>query len=313
MKQQEIRKLNGAVGNYNALHFVCPTVDWQEITKDFIENILGLTHNPYTTQIESHDFIAEILHNCQRWNTICIDLTRDIWSYISMAYLKQRTAGKQEVGSSTMPHKVNPIDFENAEGNYGLSNSISQHLSQKLQISRLQRDLSDSTSLRALGTVFAHQLLAQKSLQQGFGKIEANLDRINKDLCSSWEVLTEAIQSQMRHRACVEAYDIIKVASRGKKFDKIALEKLLSNPLNLEPQDIKKIQELTPETYTGLQHNLLEILRKKYVLQKQVNKFQLALAPMEGVTDFPTRLWMQITSAPDLMSTPFLRLTKHTH
>lgn len=241
-------KLNGAVGNFNAHLSAYPQASWEEISKDTIET-LGLTYNPYTTQIEPHDYIAELCHALQRSNIICIDLARDIWAYISIGYFKQKVVAN-EVGSSTMPHKVNPIDFENAEGNFGIANAMFNHFADKLPISRWQRDLSDSTVLRNLGSAFGYTLIALNALMRGLNKIELDEARLLEDLDKNWEVLAEPIQTVMRRYNIDKPYEKLKELTRGKK---ITQEKLVEFIDKLDiPEDAKQeLRQLTPATYIG--------------------------------------------------------------
>ncbi len=241
-------KINGAVGNYNAHLVSYPDVDWQKTTKNFVES-LGLTWNPYTTQIEPHDFIAELGDAFSRLNNVLIDFCRDTWGYISLGYFRQ-IAIPGEVGSSTMPHKINPIDFENAEGNLGLANAIFGHLSVKLPISRWQRDLSDSTVLRSLGTAFGHSLLAWKSVQRGMGKLELNEEILQKDLDDTWEVLGEAVQTVMRRYGLPNPYEQMKELTRGKSIDSASLH-IFVQGLDIPDAVKQQLMTLTPETYTG--------------------------------------------------------------
>jgi adenylosuccinate lyase len=241
-------KINGAVGNYNAHLSAHPEIDWPGFAKSFIES-LGIEMNPYTIQIEPHDYIAEMFDAIARYNTILIDISRDIWSYISLAYFKQKTIAG-EVGSSTMPHKVNPIDFENAEGNLGVANALFNHLSGKLPISRWQRDLTDSTVLRTLGTGFAHSLIAYQSLQRGLGKLEVNADRLNEDLEASWEVLAEPIQTVMRRYGIANPYEKLKEMTRGKAITREDLHQLI-NSVELPDDARERLLQLTPHSYIG--------------------------------------------------------------
>jgi adenylosuccinate lyase len=246
-------KINGAVGNYNAHVVSYPEVDWPAFARRFVEK-LGLVFNPYTTQIEPHDYIAELGDAMRRANTILIDFARDVWGYISLGYFRQvLKAG--EVGSSTMPHKVNPIDFENAEGNFGLANALFEHFSAKLPISRWQRDLTDSTVLRALGTAFGHTQIALDSLLRGLNKLNANPERLAADLDTSWEVLAEAVQTVMRRYGLPEPYEQLKALTRGQGITRDALRRFVAG-LDL-PQEAKaRLLALTPAGYTGLAHNL---------------------------------------------------------
>lgn len=241
-------KMNGAVGNFNAHLVAYPEVAWEQISVTMIES-LGLQNNAYTTQIEPHDYIAELSHTIQRINTIGIDLARDMWSYISIGYFKQKVFA-DEVGSSTMPHKVNPIDFENAEGNFGIANALFTHFAEKLPISRLQRDLSDSTVLRNLGTAFAHSMIAYRSLLRGLNKIQVDKTRIAADLDENWEVLAEPIQTVMRRYGIGQPYEKLKQLTRGKKIDQQVLQDFIRS---LEIPDVAKKQllTLTPNSYIG--------------------------------------------------------------
>jgi len=241
-------KCNGAVGNYNAHFIAYPNVDWPALSQTFVER-LGLTWNPYTTQIEPHDGIAELLQTITRANTILMDYCRDIWSYISLNYFTQRTI-KGEIGSSTMPHKVNPIDFENAEGNLGLANALFQHLANKLPLSRWQRDLTDSTVLRNLGVGFAHSLIAYLSLQKGISKLAINPLHLEHDLYQHWDVLAEALQTVMRRYGIEEPYEKLKALTRGKPVDEAILHDFI-NTLTLPDKVKKTLLALTPRTYVG--------------------------------------------------------------
>ena len=252
MKQFEnielLGKLNGAVGNFNAHFAAYPDINWMSLSKEFIEE-LGLTWNPYTTQIESHDYMAEYFHTLARTNTILIDLCRDLWGYISLNYFNLKPI-KGEVGSSTMPHKVNPIDFENAEGNFGVAHSIFEHLAMKLPISRWQRDLSDSTVLRNAGVGIAHTIIALDSTVAGLSKIDINKDVIHEELEDSWEVLTEPIQTVMRRYNIDNAYEKLKELSRGQKINKEILHNFIEQ-LDI-PNDAKsRLKELNPSNYLG--------------------------------------------------------------
>ncbi|GHC31326.1 adenylosuccinate lyase [Aidingimonas halophila] len=249
-------KINGAVGNYNAHLTTYPDVDWAENAQFFVES-LGLTFNPYTTQIEPHDFIAELFDAIARFHTILIDFDRDIWGYISLGYFKQRMVAG-EIGSSTMPHKVNPIDFENAEGNLGMANAILGHLAQKLPISRWQRDLTDSTVLRNLGMSLAYGLIAYQATLKGIGKLEANPERLAEDLDDNWEVLAEPIQTVMRRYGIEQPYEKLKELTRGKRVDQNAFAAFIDT-LEL-PDSVKaELKQLTPATYIG---NAAEQARK---------------------------------------------------
>ncbi len=242
-------KINGAVGNYNAHVVAYPDVDWPAFAQRFVTS-LGLTLNPYTTQIEPHDCIAELCDAQRRINTIVIDLCRDVWGYISLGYFKQSVKAG-EVGSSTMPHKVNPIDFENAEGNLGIANALLTHFSEKLPISRFQRDLTDSTVLRALGTAFGHSLVALDALQRGLCKLNANPERIAADLNAAWEVLAEPIQTVMRRYGLPNPYEQLKALTRGHGIDAEAMRTFI-NSLDLPADAKQRLLDLTPGSYTGL-------------------------------------------------------------
>jgi adenylosuccinate lyase len=248
-------KMSGAVGNYNAHIAAYPEIDWPVFAKEFIEGRLGLDHNPLTTQIENHDGFVEYCDVIRRFSTIAIDLCRDMWGYISVGYFKQ-TLKAGEVGSSTMPHKVNPIDFENAEGNFGLACSLASHFGDKLPISRWQRDLSDSTVLRSFGSLAGHFLLALKSLHKGLSKVTVDRGRLEKDLDDSYEVLGEAIQTLMRRRGIPDAYERLKAATRGQAVTSQSLKDLVDSIDELTAQDKLYLKELTPASYTGLASRL---------------------------------------------------------
>ena len=242
-------KINGAVGNYNAHLSAYPSVDWEANARAFVEKDLGLAWNPYTTQIEPHDYIAELFDAIARFNTILIDFDRDIWGYISLGYFKQKTVAG-EIGSSTMPHKVNPIDFENSEGNLGIANALFQHLASKLPVSRWQRDLTDSTVLRNLGVGIAHSVIAYEASLKGIGKLELNAARIAEDLDACWEVLAEPIQTVMRRYAIENPYEKLKELTRGKGIGPEALQTFIDG-LDM-PADAKaELRMLTPAGYTG--------------------------------------------------------------
>ncbi|WP_303289339.1 adenylosuccinate lyase [Marinobacter sp. SS5-14b] len=241
-------KINGAVGNYNAHLSAYPQIDWATNAKEFIES-LGLDWNPYTTQIEPHDYIAELYDAVARFNTILIDLDRDIWGYISLGYFKQKTVAG-EIGSSTMPHKVNPIDFENSEGNLGIANAIFGHLSAKLPISRWQRDLTDSTVLRNLGVGFAHSLIAYEATLKGLSKLEINPARLNDDLNNAWEVLAEPIQTVMRRYNIEKPYEKLKDLTRGKAMTPEVIKNFVET-LEIPEHAKAELRALTPETYIG--------------------------------------------------------------
>jgi adenylosuccinate lyase len=242
-------KINGAVGNYNAHLSAYPDVDWEANAKEFIESELGLSFNPYTTQIEPHDYIAELFDAVARFNTILIDFDRDIWGYISLGYFKQRTIAG-EIGSSTMPHKVNPIDFENSEGNLGIANALLQHLASKLPISRWQRDLTDSTVLRNLGVGFAHSVIAYEATLKGISKLELNEARIAADLDACWEVLAEPVQTVMRRYGVENAYEKLKELTRGKGISSEALQTFIDG-LDIPAEAKVQLRALTPAGYAG--------------------------------------------------------------
>jgi len=246
---QILAKFNGAVGNFNAHVVAYPEVDWPALTRSFIES-LGLVYNLHTTQIEPHDYIAEFFHAIARFNQILLDFDRDVWGYISIGYFSQRKV-EGETGSSTMPHKVNPIDFENSEGNLGIANALMLHLAEKLPVSRWQRDLSDSTVLRNLGTAIGYCLIAYRSSLIGIGKLELNTTAIAQDLAESWEVLAEAVQTVMRKHGLDEPYERLKEATRGRQLDRESFAKLLTTlPL---PQGVRdSLAALTPAQYIGL-------------------------------------------------------------
>ena len=246
-------KFNGAVGNFNAHLSAYPTLDWERISRDFVES-LGLTWNPMTTQIEPHDYMAELFQAMMRFNTILIDFDRDIWSYISLGYFKQKTIAG-EIGSSTMPHKVNPIDFENSEGNLGLANAVLAHLAEKLPVSRWQRDLTDSTVLRNMGVGFGYSLLAYTSTLKGISKLEVNAAKLAEDLDNSWEVLAEPIQTVMRRYGIPEPYEKLKALTRGQAITKEILQEFVAT-LDLPETVIAELQALTPATYVGMAETL---------------------------------------------------------
>jgi adenylosuccinate lyase len=242
-------KINGAVGNYNAHHCAYPTVDWHGFAHHFITS-LGLDWTSYTTQIEPHDGLAELFQAIVRFNTVLIDLCRDVWSYISLGYFRQRIVSG-EVGSSTMPHKVNPIDFENAEGNLGLANALLDHLARTLPISRWQRDLTDSTALRNLGVGFAHASIALQSILRGLNKLEIDPSRLDADLDANWEVLSEAIQTVMRRYGVDQPYEKLKALTRGRRIDAEELVRFVDG-LNIPHEAKTRLRSLTPAVYTGL-------------------------------------------------------------
>ena len=241
-------KFNGAVGNYNAHLAAYPDIDWQANAKEFVEG-LGLSWNPYTTQIEPHDYVAELFAAVCRFNTVLIDFDRDIWAYISLGYFKQRTVAG-EVGSSTMPHKVNPIDFENSEGNLGLANAIMSHLCEKLPISRWQRDLTDSTVLRNIGTGLAHSLIAYRATMKGVGKLELNAKTIDDDIDSCWEILAEPIQTVMRRYRIEKPYEKLKELTRGKQINQQSVQDFVQT-LTIPEAAKQELLQLTPRKYLG--------------------------------------------------------------
>jgi len=242
-------KINGAVGNYNAHVTAYPDVDWPAFARRFVES-LDLDFNPYTTQIEPHDCVAETCDAQRRIDTICIDLCRDVWGYISLGYFKQAVKAG-EVGSSTMPHKVNPIDFENAEGNFGIASALLDHFSTKLPVSRWQRDLTDSTVLRALGTAFGHALIGYDALLRGLGKLSANPQRLATDLDASWEVLAEAVQTVMRRHGLANPYEQLKALTRGQGINEASMRGFIAS-LELPDEEKQRLLALTPGGYTGL-------------------------------------------------------------
>lgn len=248
-------KINGAVGNYNAHIVAYPGVDWIDASKKFVQS-LGLGVNLYTTQIEPHDFMADCFDGVKRINTILIDISRDFWTYVSLGYFKQRVKAG-EVGSSTMPHKVNPIDFENAEGNLGVANALLSHLSEKLPISRMQRDLSDSTAERNIGSALCYSYLAYKSLMKGLSKLEVNHQTLKDDLKDKWELLAEPIQVVMRKHGIEGAYEKLKTMTRGKTVTKADVQKLVKS-LKIPAADKARLLKLTPETYVGLAEKLVD-------------------------------------------------------
>ncbi|MFT3896291.1 MAG: adenylosuccinate lyase [Thermomonas sp.] len=246
-------KINGAVGNYNAHVAAYPDIDWAAFSRRFVES-LGLDWQPYTTQIEPHDGIAELCDACKRIDTIAIDLCRDIWGYISQGYFRQAVKAG-EVGSSTMPHKVNPIDFENAEGNFGIASALFEHFAAKLPISRWQRDLTDSTVLRALGTAFGHMLIGFDSLQKGLGKLSANPERLAADLDAAWEVLAEAVQTVMRRHGLPNPYEQLKALTRGQGISEASMRNFIES-LDLPAEAKQRLLAMTPASYTGLAEKL---------------------------------------------------------
>lgn len=241
-------KLNGAVGNYNAHLSAYPNVDWHQVSEQFVTS-LGLTWNPYTTQIEPHDYIAELYDAVVRFNTIVIDFNRDLWGYIALNHFKQRTIAG-EVGSSTMPHKVNPIDFENSEGNLGIANAIMTHLAQKLPVSRWQRDLTDSTVLRNLGVGFAYALIAYQASLKGISKLEVNSENLLNELDQNWELLAEPVQTVMRRYGIEKPYEKLKELTRGKRINQAAMAAFIDG-LDLPDAVKKELKQLTPASYIG--------------------------------------------------------------
>lgn len=242
-------KFNGTVGCYNAHTTAYPDAPWEDISRTFVEN-LGLSFNPLTTQIESHDYMAELFHGLIRFNNVTMDFDRDMWSYISLGYFRQKVIDS-EVGSSVMPHKVNPIDFENSEANLGISNALLDHLASKLPISRLQRDLTDSSAIRNTGNAVGHSLIALKSSIRGIDRVSVDTTAINRDLRDAWEVLAEAVQTVMRKAGIQNPYERMKELTRGKTLTRDDLQEFIER-LGLPEDDKKRLMELTPETYTGL-------------------------------------------------------------
>ena len=253
-----LAKINGAVGNYNAHLSAYPDIDWHTFSQEFIEQSLEVTWNPYTTQIEPHDYIAEFFDCVARLNTIVIDVDRDMWGYIALNHFKQRTIAG-EIGSSTMPHKVNPIDFENSEGNLGLANAIMSHLGQKLPISRWQRDLTDSTVLRNLGVGLGYALIAYASTLKGISKLEVNEQHLRNELDQNWEVLAEPIQTVMRRYGIEKPYEKLKELTRGKRVTGEAMRKFIDG-LSLPEAEKARLKEMTPESYIGYAVELVEKL-----------------------------------------------------
>lgn len=251
-------KFNGAVGNFNAHQIAYPEVAWGEVSKDFVEG-LGLTYNPLTTQIESHDYMAEAFHAISRFNNILLDFDRDMWLYISLGYFKQK-AIKGEVGSSTMPHKVNPIDFENSEANLGLSNALLDHLANKLPISRLQRDLSDSSAQRNIGTAIGHSYMAVIYTSKGFAKTLENTAALESHLVHAWEVVSEAVQTVMRKHGHTNPYDKLKEITRGKTIGEAEMKAFIES-VDLPAADKQRLLALTPEKYIGIAANLVKHIK----------------------------------------------------
>ena len=252
-RHKMVGKINGAVGNYNAHHVAYPDINWEKVAKDFVKG-LNLDFNSHTTQVEPKDNIAILLSDYVKLNNILIDLSRDIWGYISLGYFKQRLK-EGEVGSSTMPHKVNPIDFENAEGNLGMANANLNHISNTVTISRWQRDLTDSTIMRNIGTCFGYMNIALSSLQKGLNKLELNDQRLKEDLSNSWEVLTEAIQTIIRKNNIPNGYELMKKLSRGKDINEKNLIEFI-NTMDVPSEDKKRLLQLTPQSYVGYAEKL---------------------------------------------------------
>ncbi|MGR6980706.1 adenylosuccinate lyase [Testudinibacter sp. P27/CKL/0425] len=258
LQQVEILgKINGAVGNYNAHLSAYPEIDWHQFSQEFVES-LGITWNPYTTQIEPHDYIAEMFDNIARFNTIVIDFDRDMWGYIALNHFKQRTIAG-EIGSSTMPHKVNPIDFENSEGNLGLANAVMAHLGAKLPISRWQRDLTDSTVLRNLGVGLGYTLIAYAATGKGISKLEVNEAHLRAELDQNWEVLAEPIQTVMRRYGIEKPYEKLKELTRGKRVDADAMQAFIDG-LEIPQAEKVRLEQLTPASYIGAAVELVEKL-----------------------------------------------------
>ncbi len=255
--QPILGKMNGAVGNFNAHVAAYPAVDWLAFTRDFVENRLGLTQNPLTTQIESHDYLAEVFHTIIRVNTIATDVARDMWAYISTGYFRQKVIAG-EVGSSTMPHKVNPIDFENAEGNFGLSNALLGFMAQKLPVSRWQRDLSDSTVMRNIGVGLGYSLLGLMSLRRGLQKVLVAEDTLRAELNSSWDVLAEAVQTVMRKHGIENPYEQLKALTRGQRISAEQLRAFIRD-LPIPAAEKTRLLHLSPETYIGLAAKLVSL------------------------------------------------------
>ncbi|HHT00177.1 MAG TPA: adenylosuccinate lyase [Thiomicrospira sp.] len=249
MNVQIMGKINGATGNFNAHLASYPDVNWYDLSEQFVQS-LGLLWNPYTTQIEPHDYIAEYFHAMSRFNTVLIDFDRDVWSYISVGFFKQKTVAG-EIGSSAMPHKVNPIDFENSEGNLGMANAIFEHLAVKLPISRWQRDLTDSTVLRNLGVGVAHTMISIQATMKGLGKLDVNAEAMAADLDSNWEVLAEAIQTVMRRHGFDKPYEKLKDLTRGQRVNKEIMQNFVDGLEGLPAEAKEYLRNLTPATYTG--------------------------------------------------------------
>ncbi len=248
---QPLAKMNGAVGNYNAHLAAYPAFDWEAFSRSVVVDGLGLAFNPYTIQIEPHDWMAELFDAMARANTILIDWSRDAWGYISLGYFSQKTK-EGEIGSSTMPHKVNPIDFENAEGNFGLANALLDHLARKLPVSRWQRDLTDSTVLRNLGVAFGYTLLGIDGLARGMGKLSVNAEALDADLDAAWEVLAEPIQTVMRRYGAANPYERLKELTRGRTITREAIAAFIDTLTEVPAAERERLKAMTPGSYTGL-------------------------------------------------------------
>ncbi|MBK0125373.1 adenylosuccinate lyase [Pantoea sp. S61] len=257
-KIEVLGKINGAVGNYNAHIAAYPEVDWHQLSEQFVTS-LGVTWNPYTTQIEPHDYIAELFDCIARFNTILIDFDRDIWGYVALNHFKQKTIAG-EIGSSTMPHKVNPIDFENSEGNLGLANAVMQHLASKLPVSRWQRDLTDSTVLRNLGVGVGYALIAYQATLKGISKLEVNRDRLLDELDHNWEVLAEPIQTVMRRYGIEKPYEKLKELTRGKRVDAAGMQAFIDS-LELPEEEKVRLKQMTPANYLGRAIQMVDDLK----------------------------------------------------
>lgn len=257
-KIEVLGKINGAVGNYNAHIMAYPEVNWHQLSEQFVTS-LGITWNPYTTQIEPHDYIAELFDCIMRFNTILIDFNRDIWGYTALNHFKQKTI-KWEIGSSTMPHKVNPIDFENSEGNLGMANAVMQHLASKLPVSRWQRDLTDSTVLRNLGVGIGYAMIAYQATLNGITKLEINRDHLLAELDHNWEVLAEPIQTVMRRYSIENSYEKLKELTRGKRVDPASFQDFINN-LSLPEKEKTRLKKMTPANYLGYAIQLVDNLK----------------------------------------------------
>lgn len=267
MNVQLLGKINGATGNYNAHLSAYPTINWYEITEQFVKS-LGLAWNPYTIQIEPHDYVAEFFHAVSRFNTILIDFDRDVWGYIALGFFKQKTVAG-EIGSSAMPHKVNPIDFENSEGNLGMANAIFEHLAQKLPISRWQRDLTDSTVLRNLGVGIAHTQISLQATMKGLSKLEVNEQALDDDLNNNWEVLAEAIQTVMRRYGFEKPYEKLKDLTRGQRVNAQIMQDFIESLDGLPAEAKETLKNMTPGSYIGN-------------AQRQAEAIELALTMLKG-------------------------------